>query len=269
MGAYAVRFDVGPDLWMTTVGDDDIRSRARRRARLRSWARGVWRRAREAGAPRAARYMMLVTVGGRRESPVLAAETLKPVIDAGTDEHMWPDDDPTHRVMTCYLRDPRPLPGGRALLHVWVIPLPAGDPVARLLACAPGAQGFLIGAPVDDDTWLTSNMRLPDAERKRRQERAMRLARRAWEGHAVGERCGVVCQVSYPHPDFIGDPDNTAETATAMWGAGVLDRRAPATPDVFAFTVADTPSPPHSHAMRLLVFDTPDDPAWPLRLTDA
>lgn len=39
---------------------------------------------------------------------MLAAETLKPLIDAGTDEALWPDDDPYHRVMTCYLRDPRP-----------------------------------------------------------------------------------------------------------------------------------------------------------------
>lgn len=42
--------------------------------------------------------------------------------------------------MTCYLRDPRPLPGGRATINIWVIPLAAGeDPLVRLLRCVPGA----------------------------------------------------------------------------------------------------------------------------------
>ena len=54
---------------------------------------------------------------------MLACETLKPLIDAGTDEGLWPDDDPAHRVMTCYLRDPRPLPGGHATINIWVVPL--------------------------------------------------------------------------------------------------------------------------------------------------
>lgn len=120
---YAVRFTVSASLWMTTTGDEDVIERKRRRGRLRAYGRQVWREAKTAGAPRVNRYMMLVTVGGRPESPVLAAETLKPLIDAGTDEALWPDDDPYHRVMTCYLRDPRPLPGGRAELFIWVIPL--------------------------------------------------------------------------------------------------------------------------------------------------
>lgn len=121
--SYAVSFTVSNSLWMTTVGNENPTIRKRHRGRLRAMARQTWRTAKRDGAPFTRRYLMLVTVGGRQESPVLACETLKPLIDAGTDEGLWPDDDPAHRVMTCYLRDPRPLPGGHATINIWVVPL--------------------------------------------------------------------------------------------------------------------------------------------------
>ena len=133
---YAVSFTVSDALWMTTVGDETPLVRKRHRGRLRAYGRQVWAEAKEEGAGFTNRFVMLVTVGGRRESPVLSCETLKPLIDAGTDMGLWPDDDPAHRAMTCYLRDPRPLPGGRATINIWVIPLAAGeDPLVRLLRC--------------------------------------------------------------------------------------------------------------------------------------
>lgn len=116
--SYAVSFTVSNSLWMTTVGDENPTIRKRHRGRLRAMARQTWRKAKRDGAPFTRRYLMLVTVGGRQETPVLACETLKPLIDAGTDEGLWPDDDPAHRVMTCYLRDPRPLPGGHATINI-------------------------------------------------------------------------------------------------------------------------------------------------------
>lgn len=269
---YTVRFTVSASLWMTTIGDEDMTERKRRRGRLRAYGRQVWRETKTAGAPRVNRYMMLVTVGGRRESPVLAAETLKPLIDAGTDEGLWPDDDPYHRVMTCYLRDPRPLPGGRAELFIWVIPLgPDTDPLSRLLARMPGSKATLAPATFGEDSWLTSNMRLTVRERKTMQTRAMRACRNVWKA-SPGMDCGVVCQVRYPdsRPRYKGDPDNTAETATAMWGVGVLAGLLPASPSIFCFMLADGESEPKHHDLDMLAFTTPPDVDWPgLLLGDA
>lgn len=269
---YTVRFTVSASLWMTTIGDEDKTERKRRRGRLRAYGRQVWRETKTAGAPRVNRYMMLVTVGGRRESPVLAAETLKPLIDAGTDEGLWPDDDPYHRVMTCYLRDPRPLPGGRAELFIWVIPLgPDTDPLSRLLARMPGSKATLAHATFGEDSWLTSNMRLTVRERKTMQTRAMRACRNVWKA-SPGMDCGVVCQVRYPdsRPRYKGDPDNTAETATAMWGVGVLAGLLPASPSIFCFMLADGESEPKHHDLDMLAFTTPPDVDWPgLLLGDA
>ena len=269
---YTVRFTVSASLWMTTIGDEDMTERRRRRGRLRAYGRQVWRETKAAGAPRVNRYMMLVTVGGRRESPVLAAETLKPLIDAGTDEGLWPDDDPYHRVMTCYLRDPRPLPGGRAELFIWVIPLgPDTDPLSRLLACMPGSKATLATATFGEDLWLTSNMRMTARERKTMQTRAMRACRNVWKA-SPGADCGVVCQVRYPdsRPRYKGDPDNTAETATAMWGVGVLAGLLPASPSIFCFMLANGESEPKHHDLDMLAFTTPPDVDWPgLLLGDA
>lgn len=269
---YTVPFTVSASLWMTTTGDEDVTERKRRRGRLRAYGRQVWREMKAAGAPRVNRYMMLVTVGGRRESPVLAAETLKPLIDAGTDEGLWPDDDPYHRVMTCYLRDPRPLPGGRAELFIWVIPLgPDTDPLSRLLALMPGSKATLAHATFGEDSWLTSNMRLTARERKTMQTRAMRVCRNVWKA-SPGADCGVVCQVRYPdsRPRYKGDPDNTAETATAMWGVGVLAGLLPASPSIFCFMLANGESEPKHHDLDMLAFTTPPDVDWPgLLLGDA
>lgn len=269
---YTVPFTVSASLWMTTTGDEDVTERKRRRGRLRAYGRQVWREMKAAGAPRVNRYMMLVTVGGRRESPVLAAETLKPLIDAGTDEGLWPDDDPYHRVMTCYLRDPAPLPGGRAELFIWVIPLgPDTDPLSRLLALMPGSKATLAHATFGEDSWLTSNMRLTARERKTMQTRAMRACRNVWKA-SPGADCGVVCQVRYPdsRPRYKGDPDNTAETATAMWGVGVLAGLLPASPSIFCFMLANGESEPKHHDLDMLAFTTPPDVDWPgLLLGDA
>lgn len=260
---YAVRFDVSDSLWMTTVSDESPLLRKRRRGRLRAYARQVWARAKKDGATYASRYLMLVTVGGRRESPVLACETLKPLIDAGTDMGLWPDDDPAHRAMTCYLRDPRPLSGGRAVINIWILPLTGGeDPLTRLLACVPDARGTLVHVTIPDREWLTSNMRDTATERRQRQTAIMRRAEHAWADKALGEHMGVVCSVSYPNPQYPGDPDNTAESLTAVLGAGVAKRLIPAVPQIVAFRLNPHVSDPHSHELSLLCFTCPPDMAW-------
>lgn len=265
--SYAVSFIVSNSLWMTTVGDENPTIRKRHRGRLRAMARQTWRKAKRDGAPFTRRYLMLVTVGGRQESPVLACETLKPLIDAGTDEGLWPDDDPAHRVMTCYLRDPRPLPGGHATINIWVVPLSEyDDPTLRLLHCVPDARAALVSVSIPDLDWLTSNMRETDAVRKRKQTAIMRRAAKAWGNKAMGEHMGVICNVGYPDPHYLGDPDNTAESLTAVLGAGVALDLMPAVPQIVAFRIDPRGSEPHTHDLNLLCFTCPPDMFWPQAL---
>ena len=85
MRPYAVRFDISDQWFMSTVDSDSVETRARARRRLRRWGRGVWRDAIAQGARPVDRFCMVVAIGGRNESPMLACETLKPLVDAGTD----------------------------------------------------------------------------------------------------------------------------------------------------------------------------------------
>lgn len=75
--SYAVSFTVSNGLWMTTVGDENPTIRKRHRGRLRAMARQTWRKAKRDGAPFTRRYLMLVTVGGRQESPVLGVRDVE------------------------------------------------------------------------------------------------------------------------------------------------------------------------------------------------
>lgn len=265
--AYAVRFPIPPSLWMTTVDGETIPARARRRARLRRLGRHVWRDARRHGAHPVGRFLMLATIAGRPDSPMLAAETLKPLIDAGTDEGLWPDDDPTHRTLTCYLKDPRPTRD--TLVHIWIIPVSPGEnPVMRLITRPQGVQGFPIRTTIPEHLWLTSNMRLDPAERRRRLDGIIRLGVRSWAGRSIGARAAMVTLVRYPdhRSEYKGDPDNTAETATALWGAGALHGLAPATPTLAGFALADGESMPGTHDMDMFAFTTPMDVDWPTLL---
>ena len=209
--------------------------------------------------------MLLVAVGGRPESPVLAAETLKPLIDAGTDIGLWPDDDPYHRVCTLYLRDPRPTQGGMARVSMTVIPLTPGEKAPTcVVSRVPDARGLARTLTIPNRDWLTSNMREPPAVRQARQTRIMRRAARLWDGVSLGADTAVLCGVRYPdrRREYQGDPDNTAESATAMWGAGVVAGRLPANPGAFGFFLLDPASRPHTHDLTMLAFTTPPGFGW-------
>jgi len=265
MRPYAVRFDISNQWFMTTLDDDSIQARAASRRRLRRWGQGVWADAKRQGARRVDRYCMVVAIGGRAESPVLACETLKPLIDAGTDQKLWADDNPFHRVATLYMRDPTPAPPGRTRISIAVIPLEGGDVMPGwMVSRAPDAQGMAIRLSIGDRDWLTSNMRMPPGQRKARQTRTMRRAARAWDGRVIGSDCAVMCGVRYPDSRacWVGDPDNTAETATAMWGAGVGLGLADANPSVFGFYLLAGQSRPHEHDMEMLAFTVPHGFDW-------
>lgn len=169
--------------------------------------------------------------------------------------------------MTCYLRDPRPLPGGHATINIWVVPLGEyDDPTLRLLRCVPGAQAALVSVSIPDSDWLTSNMRESDAVRKRKQTAIMRRAAKAWGNKAMGAHMGVICNVGYPDPHYLGDPDNTAESLTAVLGAGVALDLMPAVPQIVAFRIDPRGSEPHTHDLNLLCFTCPPDMFWPQAL---
>lgn len=262
---YAVRFDISDQWFMTTVDSDSVDARARARRRLRRWGRGVWRDAIAQGARLVDRFGMVVAIGGRNGSPVLACETLKPLVDAGTDEGLWADDNPFHRVATLYMRDPTEAPPGRTRISIAVIPLePSGSMPGWVVSRVPSALAAPVSLSIPDRDWLTSNMRLPVGQRKARQTRVMRAAARQWQGKALGPDCAVMCGVRYPdsRARWVGDPDNTAETATAMWGAGVALGSVPADPSLFGFYLLAGQSAPHTHDMGLLAFTVPHGFNW-------
>lgn len=271
-GSFAVRFRV-PRSWMlSTVGLESVGERARSRARLRRWARGVWRGALASGGCRVRRFVLLVAVGGVQGSAVTWVETLKPIIDAATDVGVWPDDDPAHRVCTCYMRDGS-VPMGVPTVSIMVVPLAWGvDAPMWLAGLAPdGTRGLLRGLLVPDGEWVTSNMRLDPGVKARRLERVALRSRPIWEGVRLGSSCGVLCGVSYPDSrmEWKGDPDNVAETATAVWAAGALLGCVPADPVLFGFCLLPGTSPPRMHGLTLLMFDPPSVVDWPARFVSS
>ncbi|OZG50840.1 hypothetical protein [Bombiscardovia coagulans] len=267
---YAIICNIPAHLWMTTVSSEDVDERARKRHKLRLLGKRVWLDAKRQGAQSVNRFMLWVSVSGRKESPILAAETLKPIIDAGTDMGMWPDDDPYHRVCTCYLPDVSNAPSPSPQLTLWVIPLHTNEqPLRTIIEKVPGSQGTLVNLSIPDVEWLTSNMRESVSERQAKQTRIMQRAIPAWKNKAVGASAAVICQVRYPDSrrQYQGDPDNTAETATAIWGTGVALHLVPATPSLFGFTLLnDHQSQPKHHDISMLVFTTPPQFSWPQTL---
>lgn len=258
---YSLIMDIPPMLWMTTVGTETVSSRAARRASLRRRGRLAWGQAIDRGARPVDRFLLLVNVGGRgAESPVLAAETVKPLVDAGTDRGLWPDDDPWHRVATCYLTDPRP--SARPRVSLTVIPLGARSASDVILGACHNPKGLLREATIPDDEWITSNMRLDARTRAARQSAIMRRTADLWADVRF-DRAAVLCWVRYPDSRrrYKGDPDNTAESATAMWGSGALTGALPARPGLFGFLLAAGQSRPKTHDLTMLAFD-PGPVSW-------
>ena len=54
--------------------------------------------------------------------PARAAETIKPIIDGGSDARLWDDDDSQHRHSTVYIQLPTPAPANHYRLSVLIIP---------------------------------------------------------------------------------------------------------------------------------------------------
>lgn len=261
--SYAVTMTIPDSLWMTTLTHDSIDARRRKRARLRAEARRLWRRSK---APKAGRFIVLcgVQYPDNPGIPMFAAETLKPVIDAGTDCGLWTDDDPRHRAFTGYFTVSGHAPKGTHRLYVFVIPstMPAPSGLAALTG---GAGAFTRSFSIGDADWLTSNMRLPPAKRRRMQERVVAASLPRWAGLPTLGRASVLIGVRYPHPHYPGDPDNTAETASAVLEAGFQRGVLPRRPGMTGFYLAQGTSRPGMHDMEVLCIDT--DISWAVALT--
>lgn len=186
MTGYAVEFRIPTEHFMSSLTKVSSTTRARHRAWIRRYARGVWRAAIEAGAYRTERFVALAMVQwpGPSIYPAMScAETLKPVIDAGTDEKLWPDDDNSHCRATVFMEAPGLSAYG---VTMWVYIIPVGripDMPAWFVSMMPGAKGTLASIELDSETeWLNSNQRNEGPERD---EKLARLGQRL---HRRGER---------------------------------------------------------------------------------
>ncbi len=154
-------------------------TRARHRAWIRRYARGVWRAAIEAGA----------------------------YGDAGTDEKLWPDDDNSHCRATVFMEAPGLSAYG---VTMWVYIIPVGripDMPAWFVSMMPGAKGTLASIELDSETeWLNSNQRDEGPERDEKLARIMAKGYDSWKDRPavlgddvmlVFRQVGVSCLVMY------------------------------------------------------------------------
>lgn len=296
-GWAPLTFDIPAEWWSGTDTMQTERTRARRRSIVRDNAKAVYRRAIRAGeAWRVRRFVALVGVAYPTMAgvfPSRAAETVKPIIDAGSDLRLWEDDDATHRCATIYFQMPTPAPAGHYLLTLFVLPVPATPPVYQVAgglgsqvagAWSPiprrdrpdGWQGRTVKLAVPHRLWLSSN--LTDSDLVARQHGAHKASR--WgDGTAFGirervsdglgalvrrqcggsvptlGRCMVIAGIGYP--GGVGrdqaDPDNCAESVNVALRS-MID---PAACRAVAYYRVPVDAAPGTHGMWLTVLPLP------------
>lgn len=262
---YAHTFDIPAEQWSATDTLQTESIRARRRAWIRRMAKAEWRLAKKTKqAWKVERFVALIGVAYPRMNDVVpsrAAETVKPIIDGGTDARLWPDDDAYHRCSTIYFQMPEPAPRDHYQLHVFIFPVPDRNPayqIATAMSIAirgewerqpektEGWQGYNLRFTVPHRLWISSN--LTDSDLAARQHGARKATRwggwqtfgtrekvtRQLEAHITPQwdrqawwpvdRFFILAGVSYP----IGvgkdeaDPDNVAETVNAILNTGSI-----------------------------------------------
>lgn len=231
--------------------------------------------------------------------PARAAETIKPIIDGGSDARLWDDDDSQHRHSTVYIQLPTPAPVNHYRLSVLIIPVPESMPkyqiTSRLASNIdqhwrnnpnPPAwhDGYSVSFTIPDKQWITSNYTDSDliarqnGERKsatwgrggsfgiRERVRAqlIELAFQQWKRQAYRpyERFAIIAGIAYPYGVKTADPDNAAETVNTILHSGT---RIGAWPDVnsqHCRGVAFVRLPnlmTGNHMVRLFVFPVPEN----------
>lgn len=259
------------------------RERARRRHQIRAYARTIWGDLVRQGAWRVEHYVALISLPDSR--PSLAAETIKPIIDAGTDCGLWPDDDAYHRKSTIYTVDPHPPEEASMRITVSILPVSSAYQIplsmGRLMGRLQADSGYTIGFQLPARLWVTSN--LTDSDIMARQHGACKASDSMWgRGLASGQREQILTQVktaarqvwerenppAHSHVIVVAgvgysrsvekaeaDPDNSAETVTTLISA--------ATPkyltqvDLLAYYRLPVHATGGTHTVQLLVFPTP------------
>lgn len=226
------------------------------------YARREWHALKKSGgAWKVGRFLAFITVSHPGQGymfPARAAETVKPIIDAGSAEKLWEDDDSLHRHSTIYVQAPGTPPAGHYAISVYIVPVPDRLPAFQItgsLYLAASRQwdgmldepswpdGYAVTFHVDDRRWITSNY--TDSDLLARQRGARRS--RTWgDGRGFGVRAKVTADltaeallqwrrqaccaydrfivlagVAYPYGVDRADPDNSAETVNAILQAGI------------------------------------------------
>lgn len=247
-------FYIPSEWWQTTQTLETERKRASRRSSVRRYARKVWASLKRSGeAWPVDRYVAVVGVAYPKQgsgTAVYAAETVKPIIDAGTDSGLWPDDDARHRCSTAYFQMPETSRPGQFRITVYVFPVPCSYRVPSRVA--PGVtetrdgradstpDGWTVAFAVPSDLWLTSNQTDTEMANRRSGKRSgawgdgrslgvrekvagqlTELARLTFQdqGFTAMERFVALASVQYPRGND-SDPDNAAETVAQILLAG-------------------------------------------------
>lgn len=302
-GGYAHEFTIPIEWWSTTDTIQTERMRARRRAWVRDYAKNEWRNLKKTGkAWKVERFIALIGVACPSQKnifPARAAETIKPIIDGGSDARLWDDDDSQHRHSTVYIQLPTPAPANHYRLSVLIIPVPESMPkyqiTSRLASNIdqhwrnnpnPPAwhDGYSVSFTIPDKQWITSNYTDSDliarqnGERKsatwgrggsfgiRERVRAqlIELALKQWKRQAYRPygRFAIIAGIAYPYGVKTADPDNAAETVNTILHSGT---RIGAWPDVnsqHCRGVAFVRLPnlmTGNHMVRLFVFPVPEN----------
>ena len=260
---YTLTLTIPIEWWS---GTDTIQTEVRRsdrRAAVREKAKEAWRDLKKQGlAWKVNRFIALIAVSYPKQGnifPARAAETVKPIIDAGSDAKLWDDDDSRHRHTTIYIQLPTRNPHAYTL-KIFIIPVPDRQPIYQItggLAQTVSDEwrqsgqrlpawydGYTVTFDIPDRLWVTSNY--TDSDLAARQ-RGARKSRTWGDGKSFGIReqvisrlidaslqqwkrqpyCGyerfiVIAGVGYPHGVDRADPDNAAESVNAIMEAGTL-----------------------------------------------
>lgn len=263
-GGYVGVFDI-PDVdWSGTDTIQTEVDRARKRHRVRMRALDVWLDMKQQGqAWKVDRFIAMIEVTYPRKRnvvPARAAETVKPIIDAGTDAGLWKDDNSDLRCSTVFYQsheEPRP---HWYRLRVYIIPVPENNPQFKIQGSLPPViqrlwmpdeprpdwdDGYQITFNVPHPLWITSNFTDSDVKARQsgayksdtwgdgssfgiRQQVESRLRDWAYEIWLRKNYCGyerfiVMVGIGYASGKD-ADPDNAAETVNAILQAGVMAR---------------------------------------------
>lgn len=286
---YVTGFDIPDKWWQSTETIQSNRQRSARRAAIRRYAKEVWTTAKIDGrAWKVKRFVAIIGVACPRMdgvTPAFAAETVKPIIDAGTDSLLWDDDDAKHRHSTIYFQLPEPSDDGLHHLTVYIIPIPSGYHAAKGIATSStrkwdanderpdDAGGYTVTFAVPRELWITSNIndtKLLAEQKSDDRGRALairrdisgklkELARLTWldQGFVRTQRFVAVAGIQYPSRSR-SDPDNAAETVSQILKAGAEAGAWPDTSSRHCHAVAFYKMPGRCagdyHIIQLLVF---------------